>query len=544
MIRRPVRPWGVVAVAVAVLVVGAAAGVVLIRGFSVKDAIRAIAPGRSVTIPVSGGAHLAAELIAPKGSGPFPLLVMPAAWGAGASQYAIVGARLAADGYLVVAYAQRGFGGSTGLIDFAGSATVSDVGSVISWALANARVQPSQVGVLGISYGAGVSLLAAANDPRIKAVVAMSAWADLAGALYPNRTVSIQALAALDEAATTAGTPDGDVRRLGTDFADHQGAAGVALLEAMSPSRSAVTDVTAINKNHTAVMIANGFEDSIFPPSQLISFFDQLSTPKRMQLAAGDHTGPEAAGVLGQPDPTWDDAIAWLDHYLRGKANGIELAAPVQLRDVTTGVVHGYPDWASVGQAGGYGIGPGSSDQLIGPPGTATGSAGASSNWTVAIAGGTDTIADAGTPNYSPTSTYRAPSGVRIASIPTADAAVWSGPALGKATMVSGAPSLHLRIAASAGSASVFCYLYDVDGSGLGTLMSFEPYTVPEATTTSAQPVTIALQPTSWTVPAGHHLALVIDTVDPRYLSLSTTTDHITLSSTSADPARFSVPTS
>jgi hypothetical protein len=47
---------------------------------------------------------------------------------------------------------------------------------------------------------------------------------------------------------------------------------------------------------------------------------------------------------------------------------------------------------------------------------------------------------------------------------------------------------------------------------------------------------------TSWEVPAGHHLVLVIDTVDPRYLGHSTIGTSLTFSSPPADPSWIAIP--
>ncbi|HKC27740.1 MAG TPA: CocE/NonD family hydrolase, partial [Jatrophihabitans sp.] len=72
------------------------------------------------------GATLSAEVITPKGHGPFPLIVMPAAWGPPATVYHAIGTQFARVGYQIVAYAQRGFGGSTGKVDFAGGGSQHD----------------------------------------------------------------------------------------------------------------------------------------------------------------------------------------------------------------------------------------------------------------------------------------------------------------------------------------------------------------------------------------------------------------------------------
>lgn len=43
----------------------------------------------------------------------------------------------------------------------------------------NTNADPDRIGSSGISYGGGISLLAAAFDSRIKSVVSMSCWIDL-----------------------------------------------------------------------------------------------------------------------------------------------------------------------------------------------------------------------------------------------------------------------------------------------------------------------------------------------------------------------------
>ncbi|MGH3523147.1 MAG: CocE/NonD family hydrolase C-terminal non-catalytic domain-containing protein, partial [Mycobacterium sp.] len=88
-----------------------------------------------------------------------------------------------------------------------------------------------------------------------------------------------------------------------------------------------------------------------------------------------------------------------------------------------------------------------------------------------------------------------------------------------------------------AAPASLFAYLYDVDAGGTGRLI-----TTGTVTLTGAGPADINLEPISWTVPAGHHVSVVVDTVDPRYLGRSVPGSTVTIGSTAADPATLSVP--
>ena len=58
--------------------------------------------------------------------------------------------------------------------------------------------------------------------------------------------------------------------------------------------------------------------------------------------------------------------------------------------------------------------------------------------------------------------------------------------------------------------------------------MSTAPFTATGLT--AARAVTIPLEPTAWTVRAGHHLLLALDTHDDRYRSLTPSGGTVTLS--------------
>jgi predicted acyl esterase len=87
----------------------------------------------------------------------------------------------------------------------------------------------------------------------------------------------------------------------------------------------------------------------------------------------------------------------------------------------------------------------------------------------------------------------------------------------------------------------VFAYLYDVRPGGSGTLISVAPYTF--AGSQRPDPISFALEPIAWTIRAGHRLALVLDTVDPRWPAAAASSPSvITLGSGGSGPAALSVP--
>ena len=90
-------------------------------------------------------------------------------------------------GYAVLLYDSRGCGESEGTFGV-GATEERDVRGAVD--LLRSRGL-HRVAVLGISLGAGTALLAAANDPRIAAVIADSAWADESFQIDRMRSVTL-----------------------------------------------------------------------------------------------------------------------------------------------------------------------------------------------------------------------------------------------------------------------------------------------------------------------------------------------------------------
>ena len=494
-------------------------------------------PGFSTSyqrIPGADGIAVGAVVLTPtgQGDGPFPLVVMPSSWGVPNVEYVGQGAKLATAGFQVISYSSRGFWDTGGGIDIAGPPTVADVSKVIDWADEHTPADTSRVAAVGISYGAGTSLLAAAKDPRIKAVGALSGWADLIRSLDPNDTVALQAVAGLLALGNVTGRPGPEMASLQTKFVTGDFDGAIAEAKQLSPVRSAATMVDQINARKPAVFLANAFEDSIFPPAQYTDFFTALTGPKRLLLAHGDHATPDASGAIGLPNETWDELAGWLRHYLTGADNGADAEAPVQLKS-QRGVWRGYANWAAVGQE---------RTSYLTKAGALQGNA--STGWSRAIGAGIPTIADSGVALVSGAlqGLLSIPTGVATPLVSRSFAGVWSGPAFDRATVVNGSPKMHLTVKPSAASTSLFAYLYDVDALGVGSLISHKPYTLRGATPGKAVPLDVRLEATSWEVPTGHHLVLVVDTVDPRYLGRSVIGSTVTFSSPAGDPSWISVP--
>ena len=97
-------------------------------------------------------------------------------------------------GYLAVAISLPGYGGSTGPRDFAGPFTQHAVNAVIDRLQKDGRINPKRVVIEGISLGAVVGALVAAEAPSIAGLVLISGLYDLPAFLNEPRTSAAAAV--------------------------------------------------------------------------------------------------------------------------------------------------------------------------------------------------------------------------------------------------------------------------------------------------------------------------------------------------------------
>ncbi|MFE2211652.1 CocE/NonD family hydrolase [Streptomyces canus] len=480
--------------------------------------------GRFVDIAGDGGTVLKANVITPAGADGtrrYPLLVLPTSWGLPQIEYLAQAQKLANSGYIVVTYNVRGFWQSGGEIDVAGPADTADASKVIDWALANTPADAQHIGMAGVSYGAGISLLAAAKDKRVKAVAALSGWADLIDSIYSGRTQHVQAGAVLDGASLVTGRQSAEIRQIFDNFYASNLSKEQEMID-WGKKRSAATYVDQLNQSGTAVMMANAWGDTVFAPNQYADFYEKLTGPKRLELRPGDHATAELTGLFGLPNDVWTDTGRWFDHYLKGVDNGIDREEPVRLKPRSTGGYEGYPDWKSVG----------ATRKKIALSGTTT------------IHTNVDSGADGGIVFLSSIldQIAQAPPVASIPLLPRRWAAVWQSEKYTAAQQVRGTAKLHTTVTPTKESGTLVAYLYDVGPLGLGKLVSHAPYTFHGQTPGKPIGVDLELFSTAYDVPAGHRLALVVDTVDPLYIEHNPSGAQLTFSSPSNDPSYVSIP--
>ena len=506
-------------------------------------------PGALVSIPTPDGYQLQAYVAVPSGSGPFPLVVMPSSWSESDTEYVGEANRLASDGFVVISYSSRGFGlgcslsPQCGYIDIDAPLTVGDASTVIDWALQNTPADPNKIGISGISYGGGTSLLAAERDPRIKAVAALSSWADLLASLDANRMASSQAIGLLSF-ASYLGKPGTLMQQVNADVLafDYDGAVQLVQNDPATPGRSAINNVAAINTNRPAVLLANAFEDSLFVPSQLVNFYNRLSVPKLLLFTHGDHTTAEMGGAMGFPNEIYTAVNDWFEHYLKGAQNGIDTQPPVQLKS-QAGVWSTFADWNGV-QQGSVTYNLTQPKGLFGILPTGSLSTGPGGTWQYGITGGYPTTATTGVALVSGALTgfLQLPPPVALALVSRSNAGVWTGPTLTQTRSLLGMPSLQITVTPGANRLTVIAYLYSVNAStGIGQLITWKPYSLRNVPVGMPQTINMNLEATDWEIATGNQLALVIDTADIRYAGVTPLGSVVSFSSSAAMPSTLTV---
>ena len=504
---------------------------------------------RNLRIPVVDGPRdnqhvlLDASFFTPAGQGRVPAILL--APGFGETKYAVQpeAEYLARAGFAVLTWSPRGTGASGGQIGLnSPDYEVKDTSQLLSWLARQPRVLldrrgDPRAGIAGASYGGGLALLAAAYDHRIDAVVAQSAWNNLATALFPNAAgggtagvggaggvfakqwaglLFTQGLAGFGAPLPGRASPAGAVRQhvlcgrfLPSICAMYQQIAqtgqatpgAIALLQRSSPASVA-------GRMRAPALLIQGEHDSLFGLGQANANYRAIRQgggPASMVWFAGGHDG-------GDQQASYVNSLtaAWFTRWLApGHAPasagtgqpGFAVTRVLGFDPSTDGVTLG------IAQAAGY----------PGLNGTA--------RTVVRLAGPPQAIDHP--PGGSPPSLSGFPglgslgavtgggaSGVTF-DMPGQSAAFTSAP-LASALQVTGSPTIRIRVS-GAPVVTLFAKIYDVDQAGNATLPDelVAPLRVTGAQ--AGRVVTVTLPAIDYNFSAGHRLRLVLTTTDFGY---------------------------
>mmetsp|Transcript_23475 Transcript_23475/g.39832 ORF Transcript_23475/g.39832 Transcript_23475/m.39832 type:complete len:538 (+) Transcript_23475:93-1706(+) len=456
-----------------------------------------------------------------------PVIIFISSWGMNRYEYVKPANDFADKGYTVISYTARGFWGSGGEIDLAGEKDTNDLTSVIDWALANTHADPARIGLSGISYGGGLSLLGAAKDTRVKSIAVMSGWVDLAESFLGNgQTIRTEAVELLDLLAQITGNPSAELNEMFDDYFSND---NLDYLYKLTFGSSPLHYLKQINANGASVFIANALEDSLFTPNQFIDFYNDLTVPKHLEFAPGDHAGPELPGILGVPNQVWNRATDWLDYYLLDNNSGADTAMPSVIFNTMNGEeVDEYSSWADVSTAAlEFSF---ASDEHLTEKTARTAdvqseadlqtiTTGKGINVNGGIAFITETV-DAYEDIQKP---------FDMSLIDRSYGAVFESKRLGSSYKFRGVPSLDLHFIPESTTGTFVVYLLAVDNLNFGHLFTFSPWTFKEATPHEVNVLKVEMTMTSYDFDPSYRLAVVIATHDKLYLDQNPAGEKITI---------------
>ena len=451
---------------------------------------------------------------------------------------------LADRGYAVLTWTAQGFGRSGGQIHLdSPDYEVRDAQRLLDWLAARPEVRldapgDPRVGVVGGSYGGGLALLLAGEDPRVDAIVPSITWHDLTkvflpqsagttasgvfkkgwAGLYFGNGASLGAPALPQTAGlpANAGAPettsDPACGRFAADVCAAYlqlattGTADAATLAVLRKSSPA----TVLDQIKAPTLLIQGEVDTLFPLSEADANARGIAatgTPVRVAWFTGGHDG--GAGPQTDQDRLKYLTVQWLDHYVKGDGD-----APAD--SFTYSRVAGFSALDRGLVTNGY-----STDAYPGLSGTGS--------TQVALDGPAQQVANP--PNGNPGALSSLPgAGGRLSEllggvagdIPGQFATFQSAPTTG-AIDVAGAPTVRLRAASPTGEATLFVKLYDVDQSGTATLSAglVAPVRLTGLPTSidRASEVAVTLPAIVRRIDAGHTVRVVVATSDQAFLT-------------------------
>jgi putative CocE/NonD family hydrolase len=414
----------------------------------------------------------------------------------------VEGAKLMQRGYTYVMVDLRGFGGSSGCLDWAGPGEQADVKAAVQWASAQPWSTGS-VGMYGKSYDAVTGVIGEAKEPTgLKAIVSQEPVYDLYRYLYTNGVRyenSVATPALYDAIAATPGTA--------TDSPAYNGEAindtarpGCPVLNYLDQAANSdhsslywkARDLIPATRGHAVpLFLTQGFLENNTKPDGAWDFFNGLGGPKRAWFGMWDHIrgNDQAEGDNAAPQPWFDEVMRFYDHYVKG----VPLATAPTDKDPPVEVETSDGSWRA---------------EQAWPPADSTG-------YTSQLKTGayTDTAMNSGSAEGAgPTDTL--------------GKGVWTiSPPLANDAHLAGVPGVSLDVTSPMAGANLSVDIYDIDASNSALLLSRTAYLLAQGRNT----ISPEMYGNDWLIPAGHRLGVLVTTANDEWWTPTPTEASVTL---------------
>ncbi|MEV1329223.1 CocE/NonD family hydrolase [Micromonospora costi] len=417
------------------------------------------------------------------------------------------GADLMARGYTFVMVDLRGFGGSTGCLDWVGPGEQADVRAAIAWS-ARQRWSNGKVGMYGKSYDAVTGLVG--NNLKmdaLKAVVAQEPVWDMYNYLFSNEVPRPNVTgtpAAYNSIATMPPmADDSDRYKANARYeASHPECLSDNITNNNNPdadsaywrARNLARDAAG---TRTPLFVTQGFIESNTKPEDMDEYLANHRGPERGWLGQWDHVrgnDTEGDGRLSMGRAGWfDEVMRFYDQYLRGTRPSV--TDPAYAIEDSLGHWRAQKTWPLTATSYGARL---STGRYLDDGGASAAAA-----------------ADTASVDHGRWDMERAPR-IEVLSRAEQNAAkqgdasassfwTWSTPAP-RALRITGTPRVTLTASTSG---NVMVRLWDVAPDGTATMFDENV-----ALLESSGRISFDLKSTDWTIARGHRLGVQIGTID------------------------------
>ncbi|GGL79721.1 hypothetical protein GCM10010129_24250 [Streptomyces fumigatiscleroticus] len=432
----------------------------------------------------------------------------------------VEGADLFAHGYAFVMVDLRGFGGSTGCLDWGGPGEQADVRAAIDWA-AKQPWSTGKVGMYGKSYDAVTGLIGNDLDQRpLKAVVAQEPVWDMYQYIYsngvprPNVTGTADAyngIATFDQMA------DDDAHYLANSRYEQthpecltENSAGYRIADQRDEHWTSRDLARMAKGTDTPLFVTQGFIENNTKPEEMQEYLDNHHGVERGWLGQWDHVrGGDRVGdgrlAMGR-EGWYDETLSFYDQYLKGIEPTVRY--PAYSVEDSTGAWRAQRTWPVVERSVTLSLGGGS---YVDDGGASAGAALAGSGGTAA-----PRTSDGPSPSgewdmeNAPRTDRVAPKGLAAgqarrqqAGEITSSFFVWSKP-VKHDVRVTGTPRISLN---ARGEGNIMLKLYDVGPDGKAVMFD------EQVSLLEPGRLAVDLKATDWTLAAGHVLAVEIGSI-------------------------------
>ncbi|HYJ70688.1 MAG TPA: CocE/NonD family hydrolase [Nocardioidaceae bacterium] len=417
----------------------------------------------------------------------------------------IDGANLMARGYTFVMVDLRGFGGSTGCLDFLGPGEQADVRAAVEWS-ASQPWSNGKVGMYGKSYDANTGL--AANVLRLeplRAIVAQEPTWNRYNYLFsngvPRSNVTSTPRGYYSIATMPPMSDDSDHYKANAEYeqshpeCESDNRTNTQNPDPNAPFWRARNFAARAAGTQTPLFVTSGFIEPNTKPEDMEIYLDNHQGPERGWLGQWDHVRGNdtvADGRLAMGRAGWfDEVMRFYDQYLRG----IEPSETDPAFAIEDSLAHwrAQPTWPVTNTSSRVRL---SSGQYVDDGGAAQNAA---LPMTAPQAKGWD-IEDA--PQIG--SLSLAQTSLHLADAPGSSYWTWSTP-VSEQVRVTGTPRITLK---TTGQGNVMVRLWDVAPDGSAAMFDENVALLKNSGSTS-----FALKATDWTFEQGHQLGIQIGTI-------------------------------